>query len=167
MTKHNFSNSDLLLHRKATEKDLKQIVGLLAQDELGANREQVSSDLDPRYIKAFHTITDDPHHYLMVVEEKRDTPTPTIVGTCHLTIMPSLTFMGATRMNIEAVRVNPASRNQGIGAWMIHAAIAYGKSKGATLIQLTTNKQRPFITDFYEKMGFEATHDGMKLYVKE
>lgn len=28
-----------------------------------------------------------------------------IIATCHLTIMPSLTFTGLTRMQIEAVKV--------------------------------------------------------------
>lgn len=63
-----------------------------------------------------------------------------IVATCHLTIMPSLIFTGSTRMQIEAVRVTEKYRGQKIGEWMMNAAIAYAKSKGATILQLTTNK---------------------------
>lgn len=33
------------------------------------------------------------------------------------------------------------------------------------MIQLTTNKQRPSAKIFYERLGFEATHDGMKLHM--
>ncbi|HBB7077297.1 TPA: GNAT family N-acetyltransferase [Legionella pneumophila] len=62
-----------------------------------------------------------------------------IIGTCHLTIMPSPTFTGQTRMQIEAVR---EYRGQKIGEWMMNVAINYGKSKGASIIQLTTNKKR-------------------------
>jgi len=49
---------------------------------------------------------------------------------------------------------------------MMDAAIAYAKSKGAIILQLTTNKKRPRAKTFYEKIGFEASHEGMKLYLK-
>lgn len=88
-----------------------------------------------------------------------------IIGACHLTIMPSLTFIGSTRMQIEAVRVIQKYRGQKIGEWMMQEAIEYGKSKGASIIQLTTNKQRTSAKHFYEKLSFEATHEGMKLYL--
>jgi len=89
-----------------------------------------------------------------------------IVGTCHLTIIPSLTFLGSTRMLIEAVRVSENYRGQKIGQWMIKSSINYGKSKGASIIQLTTNKKRIDAKRFYEHLGFEATHEEMKLYLK-
>ncbi len=97
----------------------------------------------------------------MVVESNRE-----IVATCHLAIMPSLTFTGATRMQIEAVRVAEKYRGKKIGEWMMNAAITYAKSKGATILQLTTNKKRLRTKNFYEKIGFEASHEGMKLYLK-
>ena len=89
-----------------------------------------------------------------------------IISTCHLTIMPSLTFIGSTRMQIEAVRVIQKYRGQKIGEWMMQEAMEYGKSKGASIIQLTTNKQRTSAKHFYEKLSFEATHEGMKLYLR-
>jgi ribosomal protein S18 acetylase RimI-like enzyme len=88
-----------------------------------------------------------------------------IFGTCHLTIMPSLTFTGSTRMQIEAVRVHSNNRGQKIGEWMITEAINYGKYSGASTFQLSTNKQRSEAIKFYEKLGFKATHEGMKLYL--
>jgi len=36
---------------------------------------------------------------------------------------------------------------------------------GASIIQLTTNKKRVDAKRFYEQLGFEATHEGMKLYL--
>jgi ribosomal protein S18 acetylase RimI-like enzyme len=96
----------------------------------------------------------------MVVENKDE-----IIGTCHLTIMPSLTFIGSTRMQIEAVRVADKYRGQKIGSWMFDQAIAYAKSMGVAIIQLTTNKKRRQAKKFYEKLGFEASHEGMKLYL--
>jgi ribosomal protein S18 acetylase RimI-like enzyme len=149
-----------LSYRKANIDDLKTIIALLIEDNLGQTREELDNELDSSYINAFHQIDSDPSQYLMVVEN-----TTQIVATCHLSIMPSLTFKGSTRMQIEAVRVSEKHRGQKIGQWMINTAIEYGKSKGASIIQLTTNKTRVDAKKFYEQLGFEATHEGMKLYL--
>ena len=144
--------------RKAKLQDLPRIIELLFEDELGQTREYKSKELDKRYIDAFHKITDDSNQYLMVVENDRE-----IIATCHLTIMPSLTFIGSTRMQIEAVRVAEKYRGQKIGSWMFNQANLYAKECGVSIIQLTTNKKRTFAKQFYEKLGFEASHEGMKL----
>ena len=153
---------ETLTHRKATLNDLGLIINLLLEDDLGQTRESNSKELDKRYIEAFHKINIDPNQYLMVVEKANE-----FVGTCHLTVMPSITFIGSTRMQIEAVRVTQKYRGQKIGEWMMQEAIKYAKSKGASIIQLTTNKQRTSAKHFYEKLGFEASHEGMKLYLRK
>lgn len=150
-----------LTHRKARIADLPRLVELLLEDELGATRESKSSVVHENYIKAFHKIDSDPNQYLMVVENGDE-----IIGTCHLTIMPSLTFIGSTRMQIEAVRVAGKYRGQKIGSWMFDQAIGYAKEHDVSIIQLTTNKKRPKAKHFYEKLGFEASHEGMKLYLE-
>jgi len=149
-----------LQHRKATLNDLKTIIDLLVEDDLGKTRESQADKLDQCYIDAFHKIDIDSNQHLMVFENDKE-----IVATCHLTIMPSLTFTGSTRMQIEAVRVLEKYRGQRIGEYMINSAIAYGKSQGVSLVQLTTNKKRPRAKNFYEKLGFEASHEGMKLKI--
>jgi GNAT superfamily N-acetyltransferase len=151
-----------LKHRKATIDDLKTIVHLLAEDELGQARENLSQEVDNHYVDAFHLIDNDPNQYLMLVIDNNE-----IIGTCHLTIMPSLTFIGTTRMQIEAVRVAKEHRGQRMGEWMMNAAFEYGKSKGAKTIQLTTNIKRPRAKQFYERLGFVGSHVGMKLYIKD
>lgn len=148
-----------LTHRKATINDLNRIIELLLEDDLGKTRESKTKESDKRYHEVFQKINNDSNQYLMVVENGKQ-----IVATCHLTIMPSLTFIGSTRLQIEAVRVCEQYRGQKIGEWMIKQAIAYGKSNGATIVQLTTNKERIKAKQFYEKLGFEASHEGMKLY---
>ena len=150
-----------LTHRRARLDDLSDIVSLLVQDDLGKVREQFSDVLDKRYIDAFHKINNDPNQHLMVVERENKT-----IGTCHLTMMPSMTFTGSTRMQIEAVRVHPDARGERIGEQMIKVAIDYGKAHGASIFQLSTNKQRHDALRFYENLGFKATHEGMKLYLE-
>lgn len=149
-----------LKHRKAKINDLEAIVSLLIQDDLGKSREVLSEQLNPRYIEAFEKIDADPNQYLMAVELDDK-----IVGTCHLTLIPSLTFTGSTRLQIEAVRVHPDARGKKIGEWMIKEAIHHGQEHDASIIQLTTNKQRTDALRFYEKLDFTATHEGMKLYL--
>lgn len=150
-----------LTHRKARINDLEIIINLLLErDEISKIQEQQTVELNPSYIDTFYKIDADPNHYLMVIEDGNE-----IVGTCHLTMMPSLTFLGSTRMQIEAVRVAEKHRGKKIGEWMINAAILYGKSRGALIIQLTTNKKRLRAKRFYERLGFKSSHEGMKLYL--
>ena len=146
--------------RRATIDDLSAIINLLVEDELGQLREKASDKLDQNYMDAFALINIDPNQYLMVVEESSK-----IVATCHLTIMPSLTFTGSTRMQIEAVRVSEKLRGHKIGEWMVAKSIEYAKLRSASIIQLTTNIKRPRAKTFYERLGFESTHVGMKLYL--
>ena len=151
-----------LTYRKARIADLPRLIELLLEDELGTTRESKSSAAHENYIKAFHKIDSDPNQYLMVVENGDE-----IIGTCHLTIMPSLTFIGSTHMQIEAVRVANKYRGQKIGSWMFDQAISYAKAMDVSIIQLTTNKKRPKAKHFYEKLGFQASHEGMKLYLEK
>jgi len=148
-----------LSHRKAQLGDLAQILSLLKDDILGQTRESLDSSTIPdHYIHAFNKISLDPNHYLMVIEVKG-----IIVATCHLTLLPSLTFEGSTRLQIEAVRVHSTYRNQKIGSWMMQEAMTFANKNGATIIQLTTNKLRPEAKRFYERLGFVASHEGLKL----
>jgi GNAT superfamily N-acetyltransferase len=151
-----------LTHRKARITDLSRIIELLLEDELGKTRESKLDLADEKYIRAFHKINSDSNQYLMIVETDDK-----IIGTCHLTIMPSLTFIGSTRMQIEAVRVADIYRRQKIGSWMFEQAILYAKDRECSIIQLTTNKKRPAAKHFYEKLGFEASHEGMKLFLRK
>ena len=149
-----------LTHRKARIADLPSLIELLLEDELGASRESKSAGVHENYIKAFHKIDSDSNQYLMVVENGDE-----VIGTCHLTIMPSLTFIGSTRMQIEAVRVAGNCRGQKIGNWMMTQAIGYAKEHDVSIVQLTTNKNRSKAKNFYEKLGFQPSHEGMKMYL--
>lgn len=149
-----------LIHRKAKLNDLAYILELLLEDELGKTRENNSRAINENYVKAFNKIDSDPNQYLMVVENNGE-----IIATCHLTIMPSLTFVGSTRMHIEAVRVFEKYRSLGIGKWMLDQAIVIAKENEVNIIQLTTNKKRSRAKQFYENNEFKASHEGMKLYL--
>lgn len=157
-----YENVSNLTHRKARIADLHQIIKLLLEDELGGTRESKLAELDENYIKAFHKIDSDQNQYLMVVESGDE-----IISTCHLTIMPSLTFVGSTRMQIEAVRVAGKYRGQKIGSWMFDQAISYAKDMGVSIIGLTTNKKRAQAKHFYENLALKEATKVSKLYLEK
>jgi ribosomal protein S18 acetylase RimI-like enzyme len=150
--------SENISFRKAEIDDLQDIVRLLLDDNLGKNRE-IGNDVEP-YLKAFQMIDQDSMQMLVVMCKDES-----IIGTCHLTLMPSMTFKGALRLNIEAVRVDSTLRNDGYGQKMIQWSVEFGKARGASIVQLSTNKKRKSAKNFYEKLGFVASHEGLKLYL--
>ena len=54
--------------RKATMKDVPFIVKMIADDKLGAKREDYREPLPENYLKAFENINSDPNQELIVVK---------------------------------------------------------------------------------------------------
>ena len=149
-----------MIIRKAKHNDLSAIVELLANDELGRLRENFSTPLPGEYLKAFDKINSDHNQELVVMASKSDS----VIGTLQLSLIQYLTYRGGIRAQIEAVRVHENYRNKGIGRELILWAIERAKQKGAHVVQLTTDKKRKSALKFYEKLGFIASHEGMKLH---
>ncbi len=147
--------------RRATVDDLPAIVRLLAADALGSARENLAEgDLAP-YERAFRMIDADPAHLLVVAVGAP--PGEAVVATMQLSFLPGLSRRGALRAQVEAVRVDTALRGQGLGAAMMGWAIEEARRRGCDLVQLTTDKSRADAHRFYERLGFVASHEGMKL----
>jgi GNAT superfamily N-acetyltransferase len=150
---------DPVLLRSAREPDVPAIIGLLAADQLGATRDGIRSAADHEaYLGAFRAIDRDPAHQLLVA----DAAGP-VVGTMQLSYLPGLARRGAWRAQIEAVRVHADYRSRGLGAAMFRWAIAEARRRGCALVQLTTDKSRGPAHRFYQRLGFVASHEGMKL----
>ncbi|KGN36414.1 GNAT family N-acetyltransferase [Knoellia subterranea] len=142
--------------RTATRDDVPAIVALLTDDPLGATRETGADDT--AYLTAFEAIDSDPAHDLVVLDDGGE-----IVGTLQLTILPGLSRGGALRAQIEAVRVASSRRGAGLGEFLFRWAIDESRRRGAVIVQLTTDLSREGAHRFYERLGFVATHAGMKL----
>jgi GNAT superfamily N-acetyltransferase len=140
--------------RRATAADLPALVGMLADDPLGAGREADDGDLTP-YRRAFDLVDADPAHVLLVAVDGDD-----VVGTLQLSVLPGLARRGASRGQIEAVRVAAGARGGGLGAAMIGWAVEESRRRGCGLVQLTTDKSRTGARRFYERLGFVASHEG-------
>ena len=149
-----------MLHfRPAQRADVPAIVAMLADDPLGSQREQFADPLPDLYYQAFERIQADTNQELIVVELEGET-----IGTLQLSFLPYLTYKGGIRAQIEAVRIRKDQRGQGLGEQFFQWAIRRAQKRGAHLLQLTTDKQRPDAIRFYEKLGFRASHVGMKLH---
>ncbi len=147
--------------RAARRDDLPSIVRMLAEDELGSQRERYEEPLPESYFKAFERIEQDPNHELIVAELNGE-----VVGTLHLMFLPSISFQGGLRAQVESVRVDGKVRGRGIGSEMMEWAIERAKERGAHLVQLTSHKSRVDAHRFYERLGFEGSHLGMKLSLR-
>lgn len=145
-------------YRLATQIDLPDIIRMLAEDDLGAQRERFEMPLPQAYVEAFEAIEKDPNHELVVAELDGK-----VIGTLHLMFLPSLSYQGRMRAQVESVRVASHLRGQGIGAEMMQWAIARARERGCYLMQLTSHKSRVDAHRFYERLGFTKSHIGMKI----
>lgn len=148
--------------RRATSADLSAIVAMLADDALGARRENYRVPLPQVYADAFAAIDQDPNNELVVIEaaERR------VIGVLQITFIPYLTYQGGWRALIEGVRVAAAYRAGGVGQRLLLWAIARARERGCHMVQLTSDKTRAEAIRFYEGLGFVATHEGLKLHLK-
>ena len=149
-----------LKFREASERDVPALVQLLANDVLGTKREDTSTPMNPDYLAAFHSIQMDPNNELTVVESDGN-----LVGMLQLTFIPYLTHKGSWRCLIEGVRIADSYRGKGLGTEFINWAIERARQRNCSIVQLTSDKQRPDAIRFYEALGFQATHEGFKLRI--
>ena len=146
------------MFRAATVDDLPAILALLVDDELRKLREDLGPPLNPRYLAAFEAIERDSNQLLAVADQDGE-----VVGCLQITFIPGLSRLGMWRGQIEAVRVAATQRGSGVGRAMLLWAIEQCRARGCGLVQLTTEKRRADAHRFYARLGFEATHEGMKL----
>ena len=144
--------------RAATAADLPRIVAMLADDFLGRAREDADAESAGAYRRAFEAIDADPNNELLVacIGDR-------VVATLQLTFTPSLSYRASWRATVESVRTDAALRGRGIGAALMGHAIERARARGCAMVQLSTNKARTDARRFYERLGFTASHEGMKL----
>jgi ribosomal protein S18 acetylase RimI-like enzyme len=150
-----------VLFRRATRADLPSIVRMLADDELGSQRERAETPLPESYYFAFEQINKDPNHELIVAELNGE-----VMGTLHLMFLPSISFQGGLRAQVESVRIDKRFQSQGIGSEMMKWAMEHARQRGAHVVQLTTHSSRVDAHRFYERLGFKGSHLGMKMSLK-
>ena len=89
-----------------------------------------------------------------------------VVGCLQITFIAGLSRIGMWRGQIEAVRIAAGQRGSGLGRAMMLWAIEQCRARGCGMVQLTTDKRRTDAHRFYARLGFEASHEGMKLSLR-
>jgi GNAT superfamily N-acetyltransferase len=145
--------------RRATRADVRRIVEIVAEDAAHAEAD-LAGALPEAYLAAFDEIDGDPRNGVYVAED-----VGLVVGTFQLTFVRHLMRRGCLVAQIETVHVTAARRSQGVGEAMIRWAVGEARRRGALRVQLTSNKNRPRAHAFYERLGFERSHEGFKLYL--
>ncbi|PKA43923.1 GNAT family N-acetyltransferase [Rhizobium sullae] len=144
--------------RKARETDLIDIIRLLADDDIGQGREFVTDPIDQRYQTAFAAIDADENQLLVVAVDQKDH----VIGCLQLSFIPGLSRTGTWRGQIESVRIAREARGSGLGTAFIEWAVETCRARGCKIVQLTSDKSRTDSIRFYEKLGFTASHEGLK-----
>ncbi|MDF2897275.1 MAG: hypothetical protein K0Q46_4061, partial [Rhodococcus erythropolis] len=102
---------------RAEIRHVEALIDLLADDPIGSTRETTNPEARTIYEDAFKRIDEDPAQLLVTVLVG-----DAVIGTMQLTFIPGMSRMGATRLQIEAVRVHEDYRSKGIGSSMIRWA---------------------------------------------
>lgn len=147
--------------RRARRAEVSAIVALFRRDRLGGHGDgEGQFSLEP-YMRAFDRIEASPDHALYVAVEGDE-----VVGTFQRTLIPGLVARGRTRMKIESVHVRGDRRGKGIGAAMMGFALDEARRLGVGLVELSSNKKRLDAHRFYERLGFDKSHEGFKMVVE-
>ena len=147
-----------LVIREAVVDDVAAILSLMREDLLSPVPEP--TDVSANHRAAIEEISADPNLQLLV-----GTVDGRVVATAHVTWMRMLMADGGLYCQVEAVRTAPDLRGRGIGRQLMAEIEDEARRRGAARLQLTSNRQRQDAHRFYERLGFEATHVGMKKYL--
>ena len=148
-----------MIIRRARRDDVPALVAILRDDALGTGGETPEGEPLPlSYDEAFGEIAASATSELYVAEEDGR-----IVGCFQLDFLRRLARRGARIAEIESVQVHSSRRGRGLGAEMLRFAIGRARERGCVRLQLTTQKVRVDAQRFYKRLGFVASHEGMKL----
>jgi GNAT superfamily N-acetyltransferase len=124
----------------------------------GESAEQPGPPLPGAYLDAFRAIQANPATAVMVADLGGE-----VVGTFQFAVLRGLSHLGRPVAQVESVHVAQSQRSKGIGEAMMIWAINEARRNGCYRLQLTSNKGRTDAHRFYRRLGFVASHEGMKL----
>lgn len=143
--------------RLAAVSDLPWLLALLIDDDVARSRGDYTTEITPNVRLAFDDIAADPNNEVWVaVLDGR------VVGMAQLTVIPGLSRGGKRRAQVEAVRVDSTLRGRGIGEELMAVVTRRARDAGCSFMQLTSDERRTNAHRFYERLGFDGSHVGMK-----
>jgi GNAT superfamily N-acetyltransferase len=143
--------------RDATEQDLAAILELIGADPISSTRPGHGVSVTPRVRAAFDAIAADPRQRLLVLDDDG-----VVIGSLQLSCLPGLARDGMWRAIVESLHVRADHRGCGHGESLLLHAEAMARGMGCGVMQLTTDKRRIDAHRFYLRLGYVASHEGMK-----
>ncbi len=148
-----------LVIRDAVEAELPRIVEIIHRGAVdGKSDELPELPLAEGYVAAFRAITSSPNGRVLAAEVDG-----AVVGTVQFTVIANLSHVGKPVGQLESLHVDATMRSQGIGEALVRYCIERAREAGCFRVQLTSNKSRSDAHRFYFRIGFKASHEGMKL----
>lgn len=86
---------------------------------------------------------------------------PVGMASCHIQL---LLHHAAAVGEIQEMYVDPTVRSMGIGKALIQSIFEFAGLQGANQVEVTSNKVRIDTHRFYEREGFQKTHDKLVWY---
>ncbi|WP_229054307.1 GNAT family N-acetyltransferase [Aeromicrobium sp. Leaf350] len=145
--------------RAAAPDDVPDVLRLMQQDGIGPTT-PATTEPSARLLAAFDEISADPREDLLVGELGG-----VVVATAHVSWLRVLSADGGLYCQVENVRTDSAVRGRGLGTALMAHVEKLARSREAVRIQLTSNATRTDAHRFYERLGFTASHVGMKKYL--
>ena len=149
-----------LVFRNATADDLPFIVAIYVEDAMIRTDDDPAEAMSKPYLDALAAIDADPNQILAVAELDGER-----VGTIQVTFVPGINRRGMWKGLIEGVHISAAHRNKGLGAELVDWALERCRERGCGMAQLTSNKKRLDAHRFYERHGWQKSHEGFKYYL--
>jgi GNAT superfamily N-acetyltransferase len=145
--------------RQAGRADLDGILVLLDGDAISVARQAGATRSMTTMRAAYDAIERDPNNELWIATAAGGE----VIACLQLTFIPGLSRNGMRRAQVEAVRVRVDLRGQRIGERLMRHVIERAREQGCGLMQLTSDSRREDAHRFYRRLGFVASHVGMKL----
>jgi GNAT superfamily N-acetyltransferase len=144
--------------RHAMEKDVPRLLELYHQLALEPEKHREP----PLYeaLKVFRQMTQFPGCRLLVADDNGQ-----VVGTASVAVLPALAHGTAPFAIAEYVVVDEKYRSKGIGKLLMQSAISVAKEAHCYKLTLTSDVRRERAHKFYKSLGFEASHQGFRMFL--
>jgi GNAT superfamily N-acetyltransferase len=146
--------------RQAQMEDLPRLLVLMHQlSANGARPESRVEPATPEHLDALNELIADPRCHLLVLEDGGE-----VRGTCVVYILPNLSHRAARWGVVENVVVEEAFRSHGYGEQLMAEAERLAREAGCYRLSLMSNARRLDAHRFYERIGFDPSHQGFTKY---
>ena len=143
-----------MLVRSAVEGDLEALLALYVQ--LSAGNASTTVEAAPPGLRAM--LADERIHVLVIEGDGG------VVGTATVVIVPNLTHDGQPWAQVENVVVDESVRGTWAGRMLMAECVRLAWEAGCYKVQLQSADHREGAHRFYERLGFEASSVGFRLY---